>query len=122
MSVIFFFALTFALVDQVDSPSGDQIDWRRRRIGPVHIPDQFSKTKFPFGIRVLLDPLIGVAHHSNQQVNENNGCHQKVEGEHCFKQHECPFFYVSADLKMYWSLHSQNGSCAVEDDLLFSTI
>ena len=61
---------------------------------PVHVPDEFGQTELPLCVRVLLDPLVGVAHHGDQQIDEDDGGDQEVEGKDQLEQDQGPLLHV----------------------------
>ena len=63
----------------------------------LSLPNEFCQAKFPLNIRLLLernltqflmshkshlDPLVGVRHHSNQEVDEDHCGDQHIEPKH----------------------------------------
>jgi len=48
---------------------------------PVHISNEFAQSVFPLDIRLRLYSLIGIAHHSDQEINKHHHRHQHVNTE-----------------------------------------
>ena len=62
-------------------PCGNEIERRWRHLRPLHVPNQFGQPELPLDVALLLDPLVGVAHHGNQEVDQDDYGHQEVGGE-----------------------------------------
>lgn len=101
--------LTFAQIDDVNCPGGDEIDWGRRCICPVHVSDQFGQSKFPLSVWILLDPLVGVTHHSNQEIDQNNGCDQQINSKYDLEQAQCPTLQMICHFQVLWSSEAKKG-------------
>lgn len=52
-----------------------------RLILPVHITNEFAQPVFPLDVRLRLNSLIGIAHHSDQEINKHHHRHQHVNAE-----------------------------------------
>lgn len=56
----------------------------------THVPDQLGQTELPLGVTLGLNPLVGVGHHSNQEVDEHHHRHHLVDPEHNLARNERP--------------------------------
>lgn len=48
----------------------------------THVSDQLGQSELPLGVALGLNPLVGVGHHSNQEVDEYYHRHHLVDPEY----------------------------------------
>lgn len=47
----------------------------------MHISNELAQSIFPLDVRLRLYPLIGIAHHGDQEINKHHHRHQHVNAE-----------------------------------------
>lgn len=87
------FILTFVFIygAAIREKLSEKIERRGRGRGLVHVADQFSSSKFPFRIRLLLDSLIRVRHHGDQKVDQYNQGHHHINTKCNFRHVDDPY-------------------------------
>lgn len=66
----------------------------------MHVSDQFTETVFPLNVRLRLYPLISVAHHGDQQINQHHHRDQHVHAEGQLEEHGGPLRLIVLDLEL----------------------
>ena len=66
----------------------------------MHITYKFTKSILPLNVRLGLDPLIGVAHHGDEEIDEHDHGHQHVDAEGQLEETGCPLGLILLDLEL----------------------
>ena len=65
-------------VDQL----GEEIDGRWVRHLAFHVPNHLGSSKLPLDIGLLLEPLVSITHHGDEQIDEDNDNKDIVQTKH----------------------------------------
>lgn len=57
----------------------------------MHISNELAQSIFPLDVRLCLYPLIGITHHSDQEINKHHHRHQHVNAEGELEKDGRPF-------------------------------
>lgn len=61
---------------------------------PVHVSNKLAQSVLPLDVRLSLYPLIGIAHHGDQEINKHHHRHQHVNAEGELEEARRPFGLV----------------------------
>lgn len=76
---------------------------------PVHVTDQFTEPVFPFNVRLRLYPLISVAHHGDQQINQHHYRDQHVYAEGQLEEDRGPLRLIELDPQLVVGSLAEDG-------------
>ena len=74
----------------VSEEFGEEVHRWRCRGSPIHVPKELRPSKLPLDVRLRLDALVGVGHHRDQQVDEDDEGDDEVDPEDGLHQCDGP--------------------------------
>lgn len=66
----------------------------------MHTTNQFAETVLPFDVRLCLNSLVGITHHSNEQIYENYDRNQHINSKCQFEEDGSPLWLIGFDLEL----------------------
>lgn len=66
----------------------------------MHVSYQFTESVFPLNVRLRLYPLISVAHHGDQQINQHHYRDQHVHAEGQLEEDRGPLRLIGLDFQL----------------------
>lgn len=76
---------------------------------PYHVSNKLAQSVLPFDVRLSLYPLIGIAHHGDQEINEHHHRHQHVNAEGELEEDRRPLGLVKFYLEIFVCRLAEDG-------------